>query len=608
MVMCMLNRVSEETIESLRKANDVVEVIGEYVQLKKQGSNYIGLCPFHSEKTPSFSVTREKQIFHCFGCGKGGNVVTFLMEMENYSFYEALASLSQRSGIALPEPGIKKSSSLSEENQNILAAYEWLTKLYNHILRYTKDGKEGYQYFTNRGINNESIEEFQLGFAPNVKDFTTEFLEKKGFHRQLLIKAGLLSNQDDGQVTDRFRGKIIFPIRNHLGKTVGFGGRTILGQGGPKYLNSSESELFQKGKLLYNFDLAKRHIRSGSEAVLFEGYMDVISAYQAGVKNVIATLGTSLTEHQAKLLRRYADTVILCYDADSAGVEATYKAAVLLRQVGCSVKIADLGDGQDPDGFINMHGAEAFENVIKASDTFMSFYMRYLKKDLNLSLEGDRIQYIETVLRQLAMIESPVEREYYLKELSGEYDLSLDTLKKEIHTNRQKMGVQKDRRTQNSYTNKTTDFFRNGKLLPAFQNAERQLIAYMLQDVSITDKVQKEVGAGFNLDEHKIIVTHLYAHYEEGHPPDISLFLEKLTDKQLQQLVTEIAMISVDHNISDKQIDDYLSIIRVESDDKTSMKALQREQKLAEQQNDPIKAAQIAMQINEIRKQLKNTN
>lgn len=608
MVMCMLNRVPEETIESLRKANDVVDVIGEYIQLKKQGRNYIGLCPFHNEKTPSFSVTREKQIFHCFGCGKGGNVMTFLMEMENYSFYETLKFLSQRSDVPLPDTGIKKESSLSEENQNILAAYEWLTKLYNHILRYTKDGREGYQYFTNRGINDESIEEFQLGFAPNVKDFTAEFLKKKGFHQQLLVKAGLLTVQDDGQVIDRFSGKIIFPIRNHLGKTVGFGGRAISNQGGPKYLNSSESELFQKGKLLYNFDLAKRHIRNESEVVLFEGYMDVISAYQAGVKNVIATLGTSLTEHQAKLLRRYADTVILCYDADRPGVEATYKAAVLLRQVGCNVKIADLKDDLDPDSFINMYGAEAFKNVVQASDTFITFYMRYLKKDYNLSLEGDRFQYIENVLKQLAMIESPIEREYYVKELGNEYDLSLDTLKNEIHTKRQKMGRQKDRREQNSYTNNTPDFFQTRKLLPAFQNAERQLIAYMLQDISITEKVQKKIGADFNLDEHKIIVTHLYAHYEEGYPPDVSLFLEKLTDKKLNQLVTEIAMLPVFEDISDKEIEDYLSIIRTESNDVTSIKALRREQKLAEQQNDPIKAAQIAMQIIEIQKQLKDIN
>ncbi len=606
--MCMLNRIPEETIESIRKANDIVDFIGEYVQLKKQGKNFVGLCPFHSEKTPSFTVTQEKQIFHCFGCGKGGNIVTFLMEMESYSFYEALELLSNRSGIHLPDTGIKKESSLSQENQSILSAYKWLTKLYNHLLRYTKDGKEGYQYFKDRGISDESIEAFQLGFSPRVKDFTAEFLEKKGFHQQLLIKAGLLSLQDD-QVTDRFMGKIIFPIRNHLGKTIAFGGRNISNQDGPKYLNSSESDLFQKGKLFYNFDLAKRHIRREGEAVLFEGYMDVISAYQAGVKNVIATLGTSLTQYQAKLLKRYVDTVILCYDADNAGMEATYKASILLREAGCTVKVAKLQENQDPDSFIQAHGAEAFKNeVIQASDTFINFYMRYLKKEYNMSLEGDRIHYIEEVLKQIAMISSSVEREYYLKELSNEYDLSLNSLKDDIQKNRQK-GIQRDKREKNRYTtNSKQNFYQSKKLLPAFQNAERQLLAYMLQDLSITNKVQKELGASFNIEAHKIIVTHLYAFYEEGNPADVSLFIERLTDQNLKQFVSEIAMLPVNKNIDDQEIDDYLRTIRTQTNDVPSIKTLKQQQKQAEQHNNPIKAAQIAMEIIKIQKQLKNTN
>ncbi|WP_373892835.1 DNA primase [Virgibacillus natechei] len=603
----MANQLSDEVIEDIRKANDIVDVIGEYVQLKKQGRNFFGLCPFHGEKTPSFSVTQEKQIFHCFGCGKGGNVVTFLMELENYSFHEALQLLSKRSGIALPETGIKQESSLSNENQGILSANEWLMKLYHHLLRYTKDGKEGYTYFRDRGLADETIEVFQLGFAPNAGDFTRDFLEKKGFHQQLLIKAGLLSLNDDNSVTDRFKGRVIFPIRNHLGKTIGFGGRSISGQE-PKYLNSSESDLFQKGKLLFNFDLAKKHIRKRNEVILFEGYMDVIAAYQAGVKNGVATLGTALSQNQAKLLKRYVDTVILCYDADEAGLAATYKAANLLRQIGCHVKVANLNDGMDPDDFIREYGAHAFENqVIKASNTFMSFYMRYLKKDYNLSLEGDRINYIEEILKQLAMIESPVEREYYIKELSDEYNISVETLTDEIHTHRQKMGIHKDKRKKNSYTNKKANADTK-KLLPAFHNAERQLISYMLQDTHITDKVQKELGAAFNIDEHKIIATHLYAFYEEGHPADVSLFIEKLTDESIKHLVIEIAMTPVLEDISDKEINDYINIIRAQTNDIVSIKLLQEHQKLAEQQNDPLKAAEILQQIIDIKKQLKQTN
>lgn len=601
----MTNQIPEELIEKVRKENDIVDIVGEYVQLKKQGKNFFGLCPFHGEKSPSFSVTQEKQIFHCFGCGKGGNVLTFIMEMESYSFPEALHYLAERSGIDLPKTDAPQETALTKENTDILSAYNWLTKLYHHLLRHAKDGKEGYQYFKDRGISEDIIDVFQLGYAPEAEDFTREFLDKKGFHQQLLVKAGLLSVRNDQSVTDRFRGRVMFPIRNHLGKTVGFGGRAIVDEQKPKYLNSSESELFQKGKLLYNFDLAKKHIRKSNEAILFEGYMDVIASYQAGVKNVVATLGTSITEYQAKLLKRYVDTVIICYDADQAGIEATYKAAILLQEVGCQVKIANLKDNLDPDSYIQKYGAASFENlVLKASDTFIGFYMRFLKKDYNLSLEGDRIQYIEKVLLKLAMIERSIEREYYLKELSNEFDMSIESLTEEVNKQRKQTSVKQKKRDKTSHTIERT-VYKEKKLLPAYHNAERQLLAYMLQNVSIANRVQKEIGAAFNMDEHKIIVTYLYGFYEEGQVADVSLFIERLTDAYLQQLVTEIAMIPTQEDIGEKQINDYIRIIHTEINDMTNIKVLKAKQKQAEQEDDPLKAAKIAMEIIQIQKQLK---
>ncbi|TFJ94092.1 DNA primase [Lentibacillus salicampi] len=604
----MPEQVSEDVIEEVRKTNDIVDVIGEYIQLKKQGRNYFGLCPFHGEKTPSFSVAQEKQIFHCFGCGKGGNVLTFIMEMEQYSFYEALRFLADRSGVHLPELAQQQTSSISLENQNLLDASGWVTKLYHHLLRYTKDGKEGYQYFHDRGITDDTIDVFQLGFAPNVKDFTAEFLQKKGFHQQILVKAGLLSLNEDNTITDRFRGRVMFPIRNHLGKTIAFGGRTISDQE-PKYLNSPESDLFQKGRILYNFDLAKKHIRKQSEAVLFEGYMDVISAYQAGVKNAVATLGTSLTESQARLLRRYVDTVIICYDADKPGTDAAYKAAGMLQKAGCEVKIGNMREDMDPDDFIKEFGAEAFQHqVIKSSLTFTSFYMRYLKKNYNLSLEGDRIHYIEKLLEHLATIESSVEREYYLKEVSDSYNVSMDSLIQEIQANREKMALVEDKKNKNRYTNKTSVHHHIKKLLPAFHNAERQLLAYMLQDAAITDSVQEEIGVSFNIEEHKVVATHLYAFYEEHQQADVSMFVEMLTDDRLKQLVTDIAMIPVHDHIQREEMNDLIRVIRAENSNKKDIQSLKEEQKLAEQQNDPIKAAEIAMQIIELQKQWKSIN
>lgn len=602
----MANQISEELIEQIRSTNDIVDTIGEYVQLKKQGRNYLGLCPFHGEKTPSFSVSQEKQIFHCFGCGKGGNVFTFLMEIESFNFYEAIKHLAERAGIELPNDAINQESSLSKESQQVLSAHEWLMKLYHHLIRYTKDGKQGLDYLQERGITTEAIDTFQLGFAPNTKDFIATFLEKKGFHPQMLVKYGLLVRGQDDSVTDRFRGRVVFPIRNHLGKTVAFGARAMEGQE-PKYLNSPESDLFQKGKMLYNFDLAKKHIRKQNEVVLFEGYMDVISAYQSGVHNVVATMGTALTEIQAKLLGRYAETVIICYDGDNAGIEATYKAAKLLQQTGCQVKIASLKNNLDPDSYIKEFGGDAFKReVLEASQTFMSFYMQYIKKDYNLSLEGDRIEYVEEILKELAKIESSVEREFYLKELSAEFNISVQTLLEEIEQQRQKLGAGKDKWEKDRYTNKVEKS--RGKLLPAYHNAERQLLAYMLQNRTIADKIQEEIGVSFNIDDHKIIATYLYAFYEEDNPESVSMFIERITDEKLRKVVIELALIPTQTDISDKEINDYIQIIRNESSTGVSIKQLKAEQRLAEQQQDPIKAAQIALKIIELQRQVKHLN
>ncbi|WP_053219141.1 DNA primase [Virgibacillus senegalensis] len=605
----MSGQIPEETIEEIRKANDIVDIVGEYVQLKKQGSNYFGLCPFHGEKTPSFSVTQDKQIFHCFGCQKGGNVVTFVMEMEGFSFYEALKHLAEKSGHSLPDSyqPAGQSEKVSPENQSVLHAYEWLTKLYHHLLRHTKEGKAGYQYLIDRGFTDEVIDTFQLGFSPNSKEFIVQFLEKKGFHPQTMVKAGLLAMNDQQEVSDRFRGRVIFPIRNHLGKTVGFGGRSINNLE-PKYLNSPESELFHKGKLLYNFDLARSNIRKREEAVLFEGYADVISAYTAGVTNGVATLGTAITEAQAKLLRRYVDTVVICYDADSAGIQASYKAAKILKKAGCTVKVANMPNGMDPDEFIQQNGAERFrKEVVDVSDTYMSFLMRYLKKDYNLNLEGDRIQYVESVLDEVALIERPVEREHYLKELANEFELSMDTLSQEIAARRQKIGHKQDKMVQKSNTSMATATYSQKKLLPAYHNAEKQLIAYMLNNPSIAEKVKDELGGSFNVEQHQVIVTYLYAYYEEGNGADVSQFLERLPDPSIQSSVVQIAMMPIHQDISDREINDYIRLIRVEHSDEATIKTLKAEQKLAEKQNDPVKAAQIAMQILEIRKQMKNS-
>ncbi|WP_370458059.1 DNA primase [Thalassobacillus sp. CUG 92003] len=605
--MKMNGRIPEETVEDIRKATNIVDIVGEYVQLKKQGRNYFGLCPFHGENTPSFSVSSDKQIFHCFGCGKGGNVFTFLMEVEGYAFSQAVQQLAEAAGYSLPESATDKTPQQSSEAQSILEAHQWLEKLYHHLLRHSKEGKAGYQYLLERGFTEETIERFQLGYAPQSKDFVVKFLEKKGFHPQTMVKAGLLNVNDEGEYADRFRGRIIFPIHNHHGKTVAFGGRALYDHD-PKYLNSPETELFHKGKLLYNFDLARAAIRRNQSAVLFEGYVDVISAYQAGVENGVGTLGTAISDVQAKLLHRYVEHVIICYDGDEAGLEATIKAARLLKRTGCQVKVARLPDGMDPDDYIQSYGAERFrQEVIEAHTPYMTFVMNYLKRDYNLQLEGDRIDYIEKVLQELADLDRGIEREHYLTEVANEFDMSLETLRQEVQELRRSKAPAKDNSRAVRHTNTKTAIHLQDKLLPAFQNAERKLIAHMLRDPHIADKVQDEIGGNFNIDQHQVIVTYLYAYYEEGNFSDTAQFVERLSDPDLKNLVVQLAMMPVLDEISDQEINDYIYTIQAEQSNKHDIQSLKAEQKKAEQQNEPIRAAEIAMEILQLKQQMKQS-
>ncbi|MGP4067703.1 DNA primase [Halobacillus sp. B29] len=604
----MAGHIPEEKVDEIRQSTDIVDIIGDYVELKKQGRNYFGLCPFHGESTPSFSVSADKQIFHCFGCGKGGNVYTFLMEMEGFNFIQAIKQLAGQAQIDLPEEASQEGSSqISTESQSILEAHQWLAKLYHHMLLNSKEGQDAYQYLIDRGFSEETIKKYQIGYSPNSKEFVVTFLEKKGFHPQTMVKAGLLNVNDQGEYADRFRSRLIFPLRNHLGKTVAFAGRS-LGHQEPKYLNSPETELFQKNRLLYNFDLARAAIRKQKSVILFEGYVDVISADQAGVHNVVGTMGTSISSSQANLLKRYVDQVIICYDGDQPGVEAALKAGRLLKNTGCQTFVARVPDGLDPDDFIQKHGGERFKReVLDTSDTFIAFIMSYLRRDYNLQLEGDRIAYIEKVLQEVALLDRAVEREHYLNELASEFQMSVDTLKEEVHHIRGKNTFKQDNKEQNRYTNRTSQYSIQNKLLPAFHNAERKLIAYMLRDPFIAEKVQEELGGAFNISDHQVIVTYLYAYYEDGNQSDVSQFVEKLDDPALKNLVIELAMAPVSEEVSDQEIHDYIFRIKAEHSDRTDIKTLEDDLKRAEQQNEPIKAAEIAMKIIEKKKELKNT-
>lgn len=598
-------RIPEETIEKIRISVDIVDVVSEYVQLKKQGRNYFGLCPFHGENTPSFSVSPDKQIFHCFGCGAGGNVFSFLMDLEGYSFSEAAINLANKVNIDLSD--YEQPIAVSDKNNEaskMQEAHELLKKFYHHLLLNTKEGQPALDYLTNRGFTREIIDKFEIGYALDSWDFATKFLQKRGFRPELMERAGLLVKKEDtGTFFDRFRNRIMFPIWDHQGKTIAFSGRVLDKGQEPKYLNSPETIIFNKSKTLYNFHQARLAIRKHQQVVLFEGFADVIAADTADVPNSIGTMGTSLTDEHVKIIRRNVESVVICYDSDNAGLDAALRASTMLGEAGCYVRVATMPNGMDPDDYIRKYGAEKFKNdVIGASLTLMAFKMQYLRKGKNLQDEGDRIRYIEDVIKEISSLEKAVERDHYLRQLSSEFSISLDALKTQQLQYYKSERKKRDNFSSNRNNTKAKPTV-SKHLLKAYHNAERYLIAYMLRSRDIAEKIQDQLQAEFNIEEHRAIVTYLYAFYEEGFEPDISTLLTRVHDESLKRIVTDIAMMSIEEEVSESVLSDYVK--QVLNHKKLSMiKEKESEQLEAERSKDYLKAATIANEIIQMKKAL----
>lgn len=604
----MGNRIPDETIEEIRNKVDIVDIISEYVQLKKQGRHYFGLCPFHGEKTPSFSVSAEKQIYHCFGCGAGGNVFSFLMNIENYSFIEAITSLAEKLHIDLPiNNDANHFSEKSQDYAEMFRAHDLLQKFYHHFLVNTKEGSEAIQYLHKRGFTEEIINRFHIGYAPNSWNVASRFLDKRGFNLYEMTKAGLVARREsDGEYFDRFRNRIMFPIWDNQGRTIGFGGR-ILYEGEPKYLNSPETRIFNKSKTLYGLHLARPEIRKKQQVILFEGYVDVISAWRAGVANGVASLGTSLTDEQANIIRRNADNVIICYDSDNAGINAAYRAADIMNNAGCAVRVAKMPEGYDPDDYINEFGSESFQNnVIGNSLTLMAFKIDYLRRGKNLQDEGELIAYIEEVLAEISLLPKAVERDHYLRQLADEFSISLDALKSQQYQIYRRLRKNKDISSfnRNNNNNYKKTIVPKKKLLLAYQNAERILLAHMLRNEDIAQQIKEQIGCSFNIDVHNAIALFVYGYYEEGNPPNVGGILQRIEDEQLRRIISELAMLEININISDEELSDYIKQV-LNYPKWLKIKEIEAEKLQAEKQQDIIKAAQLAMEIIKMKKEMK---
>ncbi len=423
-------QIPEHIIDQVRDATNIVDVVGRYVTLKKRGRNFIGLCPFHNEKTPSFSVHPEKQIFHCFGCGVGGNVFRFLMQYENLSFVDAVKRLAQEAGIALPvSPEFRKRES---ENERLYQANEIARKFYQHHLHHAPESVTS--YLQTRGIKPEIMAQFQLGYAPEGWDNLLKYVEKGNYALGAFKKLGLfLSSEKGNRLYDRFRNRLMFPIHNPTGKVVGFGARQLdEDPKSPKYINSPESPVYQKSQVLYGLNMAKTAIREQGLALFVEGYMDVIQLFQSGIHHVVATSGTALTPDHARLIRRYANRVCLCYDADNAGIQAAVRGGEVLFQHHLEVSVLILPSGEDPDSFTRNHGPEAFLEALGGAQDYLDFRLEHLQQQYDMERAADRSNAVSEILDMLAPMQDAVRAGFYVEKISDRLNISRAILLNEL--------------------------------------------------------------------------------------------------------------------------------------------------------------------------------
>ncbi|MGN1050885.1 MAG: DNA primase [Acutalibacteraceae bacterium] len=421
----------ESFISEIKERNDLTEIASSYVSLKKRGRNMVGLCPFHGEKTPSFNIYSENGSFYCFGCGAGGDVITFIMKIENLDYIEAVKFLAQRAGMEMPDEG-SYDNSYANLKKRIYEANRETARFYHSVL-YSPEGKEGLNYLKNRGLSEKTITRFGLGFAPNGRFNLVNHLKSKGFKDSEIVSANLAFENRSGRgCSDRFYNRVMFPIIDVRGNVIAFGGRIMTNEK-PKYLNTSDTPVFKKSANLFSLNFAKN---AGERAlILCEGYMDVIAVNQAGFQNAVATLGTALTSEQALLMKRYADEVIICYDSDEAGQKATQRAIEILRKTGIHIRVLNVPKGKDPDEFIKSYGKDgptAFKKLITESGNDVEYRINKLKTGFDLSTTDSKVAYMKEAVKILASIEDSIERELYISKVSSEIGVQKDTVLNEV--------------------------------------------------------------------------------------------------------------------------------------------------------------------------------
>ena len=573
-------RYSDDIIEEVRQKNDIVDVVSQYVKLTRKGSSYFGLCPFHNEKTPSFSVTPGKQMYYCFGCGAGGNVFNFIMEYENYTFGEALKHLAERAGVELPQ--IEYSKEVQEkarQKAELLEINKQAAQYFYYQLR-TEKGQQGYQYLAGRGLSEETMRKFGLGYSDKFSDGLYRYLKSKGYQDERLRESGLFNVDERHGMYDKFWNRVIFPIMDVNNRVIGFGGR-VMGDGKPKYLNSPETKIFDKSRNLYGLNIARTTRKK--YLILCEGYMDVISMHQAGFTNAVASLGTALTSGHASLLKRYTQEVLLLYDSDEAGVRAALRGIPILREAGVNSRVVNLRPYKDPDEFIKNMGSEAFEERLnQASDSFL-FRVSIAESEFPMNEPQGQNRFFERCAQMLLELKDELERNLYIeaivKKYRSQYGVSVEDLRKRVNTLALK-GTPAENRIQPRNGTKEKK-----KRDSASDQAQKLMLTWLVTYPGIFDKVAQYLGPeDFVVPLYREVAEMLFTQHKEGQVNPARL-LNSFTDSEEQREVASLFNATIHLETPQEQDQAFAdTLLRIKSEslaernrnwDPTDMKGLQ---------------------------------
>ena len=587
-------RYSDEILDEIKQSNDIVEVISQYIHLKRSGRNYFGNCPFHNEKTPSLSVSPDKQIFHCFGCNVGGNVISFISRIEGVGFKEAVEILAEKANITLPKYTDNVDSKKEELKAKVYKVNSYAADFYHKRL-YTPDAKIGQEYVKKRRLNNETLESFKIGFSGKF-DELYKALKKEGFQDEEILESGLVNKNDKGMYIDRYRNRFMIPILDERNRVIAFGGR-VLDDSKPKYINSPENVVYSKGRNLFGLNVAKKG--DTKKLLIVEGYMDAISLHQRGITNVVASLGTALTPQQGWLLRRHAEQVILGFDSDGAGQTAILRAMEVMQNMGCDIRVLQMAGAKDPDEYVIKYGSARFQKLLDDAISLIEFKIKVLSKDMNLENASDKIKFLNEIAKIISKIENNMEREIYIEKISKGYNISKEAIYAEVNklsysNQKSEKVLEKDRAV--IARKKQKEEKEDKEVSEEIRKRENTILAILINNIETYQTIKQNISLDDFKDEiNKEILREIYTELDKENP-NVNSVLDHLENEKIQNHLTEI--MAEDYGITDnkKAIEEIIKKYEKEKLEKRRDEILEEEK----QELDAEKKKLLGKELNDI--------